>query len=585
MANDQPIIPPPPAGFVPDSQPSASQGVSATVPPPPPGFVPDSQSAPKQAEPSFWDKTKHAIGQVFSATPEGAGSATSGAAAPELATQFKKDAEASEGPDNKLTGAGVIVGGVKSAMEVPQTIGHFIAPNTFSAHPEALQTKGTAETAGKIGENVLEFMAGDEALKSLSLGQKYTKLAKIATLLEEHPALAKAVEIGGNAIRAGAVGGTQTLAHGGTPEEAAASAAGGAVGSAATEGLMLALPAATKTVLNKLGFGLTSEEAFQKAGRASVREEPKMLDALETAKQPLVEAAQTTKIKSVGDFEDMVHDAAQKIRQEKFQPMIDRHADEVVSGSPISKNIRDAITPQIQRYDKAGAETMEEFAKEFSRDMPLTEAEQDLQYFNSKLKDLYAASRADQAAALKNSAPIAMHEAAADGLRDLIYGKLRELGENAPEELQQQYGALKTIERVFAKRATVADRQAPMTWAEVHAALAAVGIAGQQIMAGHPLGAIAAAGLPIAAHLLKDTNAPATLIKRGLKAAAEELTPKVPSTVGPAIKSVAPAVGGATGAQVGQWVSMILSNGQKIEVHPEDKEELLRRDPGAKVGQ
>ena len=68
-------------------------------------------------------------------------------------------------------------------------------------------------------------------------------------------------------------------------------------------------------------------------------------------------------------------------------------------------------------------------------------------------------------------------------------------------------------------------------------------------------------------------------------AAAEELTPKVPSTVGPAIKSVAPAVGGATGAQVGQWVSMILSNGQKIEVHPEDKEELLRRDPGAKVGQ
>ena len=178
-----------------------------------------------------------------------------------------------------------------------------------------------------------------------------------------------------------------------------------------------------------------------------------------------------------------------------------------------------------------------------------------------------------------------MHEAAADGLRDLIYGKLRELGENAPEELQQQYGALKTIERVFAKRATVADRQAPMTWAEVHAALAAVGIAGQQIMAGHPLGAIAAAGLPIAAHLMKDTNAPATLIKRGLKTAAEELTAKVPSTVGPAIKSVAPAVGGATGAQVGQWVSMILSNGQKIEVHPEDKEELLRRDPGAKVGQ
>src|SRR5437588_2871533 len=176
-------------------------------------------------EPSFWDKTKHAIGQIFSATPEGAGSATSGAGAPELATQFKKDVEASEGPENKLTGAGVIVGGAKSAMEVPQTIGHFVAPNPFSAHPEALETKGTAETAGKIGENILEFMAGDAALKNLNLGARFAKLGKIATLLDEHPVLAKAVEIGGNALRQGTVGAGQTLAHGGTAGDALTSGA------------------------------------------------------------------------------------------------------------------------------------------------------------------------------------------------------------------------------------------------------------------------------------------------------------------------------------------------------------------------
>ena len=191
----------------------------------PPGAIVGPALQPDQtsAEPSFWDKTKHALGQVFSATPEGAGSATSGAGAPELATQFKKDVEASEGPENKLTGAGVIVGGAKSAMEVPQTIGHFVAPNTFSAHPEALETKGTAETAGKIGENILEFMAGDAALKNLNLGARFAKLGKIATLLDEHPVLAKAVEIGGNALRQGTVGAGQTLAHGGTAGEALAS--------------------------------------------------------------------------------------------------------------------------------------------------------------------------------------------------------------------------------------------------------------------------------------------------------------------------------------------------------------------------
>jgi hypothetical protein len=239
---------------------------------------------------------------------------------------------------------------------------------------------------------------------------------------------------------------------------------------------------------------------------------------------------------------------------------------------------------------------MGEFAKEFSRDMPLSEAEQDLQYFNSKLKDLYAASRSDQAAALKNSAPIAMHEAAADGLRDLIYSKLTALGEKAPRELQQQYGALKDIERVFAKRATVVDRQAPMTWAEVHAALAAVGIAGQQIMSGHPLGAIAAAGIPVAAHLLKDTNAPATLIRRGLKTAGEELAPKAPSAVGSIVKKAVPTMGGAAGAQSGQWIQELLSQGKQpvtvrlsdgstVHAHPEDVWELITRDPGAAVVQ
>jgi hypothetical protein len=48
-----------------------------------------------------------------------------GVAAPELANQFQQDANAYE-QQNKLTGAGVIVGGAKSAMQVLQTVGEIM---------------------------------------------------------------------------------------------------------------------------------------------------------------------------------------------------------------------------------------------------------------------------------------------------------------------------------------------------------------------------------------------------------------------------------------------------------------------------
>src|SRR6267154_334241 len=548
----------------------------------PPGLTAEpvqSQTAPPAAGPSFWDNTKHAIGQIFSATPEGAGSATSGAGAPELATQFKKDAEASEGPENKLTGAGVIVGGAKSAMEVPQTIGHFVAPNTFSAHPEALETKGTAETAGKIGENILEFMAGDAALKNLNLGAKFTKLGKIATLLEEHPVLAKAVEIGGNAIRTGAVGGGQTTLHGGTPEEVAASAAGGALTSGAIETAgELARPLAR---IFGLG-GLTGEEAMVKAGRPSVTEDAKYRQALTTAAPRIAEAAKDAPLKTVGDFEDLLHNTAQDIRQKEFGPMIQRNAKQMVSAQPVAANIRAAITDQMKEYAPEEAKELEDFAVKFAKDMPLGKAESDLQYFNAQLKKFYKANAVDQNAALKTSGTVAKYEAAADGLRDLIYGRLRELGENAPEDLQQQYGALKTLERTFAKRATVADRQAPLNLPQVLSWAGGLTEAGGAILAGHPVAALAGA-IPIAVSTAaKMRNAPESLIRQGVTALGKELTPQI----GESLSSRAAKLGaGFAGAQAGRYVPILFSNGETREIHEEDVDKALKQNPGSKVAE
>ena len=146
----------------------------------------------------------------------------------------------------EITSAGIGVGAMKGVAEGVHTLGAVgshatnafapdpslsdlvagrkptLVPNVPFQEPKSLEAGNTSETVGKIGENVLEFMTGDEALKSLGLSAKLSKLKKVAEFIEEYPRLAKAMHIGANAMRQGTVGGAQTLVHGGTPGEALA---------------------------------------------------------------------------------------------------------------------------------------------------------------------------------------------------------------------------------------------------------------------------------------------------------------------------------------------------------------------------
>ena len=92
------------------------------------------------------------------------------------------------------------------------------APTPFEG--QDLEAKTPTESLGKGMEGLAEFVLGDEALKGLSLVEKAKHLGDAGKLLEKSPKLAKAVEIGVNALRQGTVGGAQTLAHGGTLGEA-----------------------------------------------------------------------------------------------------------------------------------------------------------------------------------------------------------------------------------------------------------------------------------------------------------------------------------------------------------------------------
>ena len=92
----------------------------------------------------------------------------------------------------------------------------------------------TLNAIGYGGETLLEFLTGDEALKGLALSDRLMKSAGVAKALEQSPRLMKALQIGADALRSGAVGGTQGTVR-----------SGGDLGKGAEEGATTAAIAGT----------------------------------------------------------------------------------------------------------------------------------------------------------------------------------------------------------------------------------------------------------------------------------------------------------------------------------------------------
>jgi hypothetical protein len=170
------------------------------------------------------------LGSVYRSLEKG--NETSADPRAHAAAEYGKRVQAGLDAANRgeITASGVGLGAVKGGLETAHTVGRVAnaatgdsisaLPTSFQ-EPKSLEAANTSEKIGKVGENVFEFLVGDEALKGLSLAEKAKHLAGVAKVLETSPKAAKALEIGANALRQGTVGGTQTLAHGGTLEDAA----------------------------------------------------------------------------------------------------------------------------------------------------------------------------------------------------------------------------------------------------------------------------------------------------------------------------------------------------------------------------
>src|SRR5208337_1493628 len=94
----------------------------------------------------------------------------------------------------------------------------------------------------------------DEAFKAMTWTQKLQRAAKMADILESHPLLAKAVSIGVNSMRMGAVAGAQNLVHTTDPEEAAKQAGVAALTTGAIETTASALKPVVANLFDKLNL-------------------------------------------------------------------------------------------------------------------------------------------------------------------------------------------------------------------------------------------------------------------------------------------------------------------------------------------
>jgi hypothetical protein len=302
---DQNSIPAPPPGFVPAST-APSPSSSSSVPPPPAGFMsadsssgsqtPDPQLAQQRAANDARPWWRKALGLGPATTPE---------------DQAKDDAFWKEQTqrmttalsDNYKARADVPVGVAKAAGRsavgaanlgikaydkvtgndknlsslITGTSGHEIAM------PKALKSDGSfGQEAGGMFEGV-EFIGGDELLKTLSVAEKFKLGAKIATPAEEHPAVAKLIHMGLNATRTGVVSGAQEAVHGGDLGDVATSAGTGALTSFASEGLGAVAKLAKPGTKQIAGEALQTAPKWKGAGTAA-----KLAEANQGASQDVI---------------------------------------------------------------------------------------------------------------------------------------------------------------------------------------------------------------------------------------------------------------------------------------------------------
>lgn len=284
-------------------------------------------------------------------------------------------AAAGEGTD-----AGKVIGGAKSLGQTITTVssllnkipgvGELLAPKEGVDKMEhATEIKSATEAEGAGAESILEFMMGDEALKSLSFAQKLSKVAPVMKALEKSPRLMKAI---GTAIRQGTLASGQGMLHGQDPKAAAVT---GAV-TGGTGMLGEGISAGLGSLINKIKPGTT-----EIAGEVA----PK-LASQEAGGSPLAKDVATI------NSEPEIAKAQQEASKRAFGNIATKAAKNSTKNLPAPKPVDTTVTPKdfLERVgapegegvlktpkDQKTVDSLREAYRQGGKDVPPTTLEMD----------------------------------------------------------------------------------------------------------------------------------------------------------------------------------------------------------------
>jgi hypothetical protein len=427
-------------------------------------------------------------------------------------------------------------------------LGHMAATaaqhlSSMSSSPIGITTMGLGPLAEGVAEG-LQLPKTLQALRTVDLGanaafggQGLHQTYEAATDPTEQSWAERGSNIAGGLGQAvmGAAGAGSRYQGSYLPEVTQAAQRGGqAVGRGATE------------VGKTMGVGYTPEEMITKAGGPSVQgqEGANLPRNLRIAGPRLVEQNQIRKIKTVQDMADGAYMASRRVYEDGYGAQIARHPNATFDATPIGAEIRGGVNQATRYLFPAEGRAADEFADKFNGPITLENANEYLKALNGKLRGYYKLSPAERHAAGITDGSISAWESAAEGLRSRIDDTLEARGEQDPQGLRQEYGALTSIQRIFEKRAVTSGRQKLFDLSQLGSLGLGALEAGGAVLAGHPLGAVLGA-LPLAAtSTAKYLNSSDVMVRRGIRGLEKTAGPARPLTPGGAPPPTPPPTGG-----------------------------------------
>lgn len=302
----------------------------------------------------------------------------------------------------------------------------------------------------------------------------------------------------------------------GTMASVFAPAAIGKFGPSAFDAARPMVNSAAKTVGASMGVGLTPEQLLTKgisprASQLGFKEAlPKALQDLRAYDQ------EVAPIKSVSDLNDAIPEMQKKIWSTEVEPALKRQASKPVNMEPTAQAVRHQVSPEMEEFDAGAAKDLNGLADKLGKARDVESANRLLKYVNGKLDSYFAKYPSAQRSDLLNNPETAGWEAARRSLRGQFLDTLEQAGEEGVRDARQRYGALSDIGDEVERRVNVADRQKPMTFTRIMSLLSGMGIAGEAISSGHPLGALVGLAPPVFGEVATRAMTPDALVRRGI---------------------------------------------------------------------